>query len=534
VGAGGQKSVSVGLIDKFNPQNIITTPEQYANNQGQFIFITLLAIAITLYTAYIFFSIALLFVARVISLWISMIFSPVAFVSYTVPFDIPGFGHKEWWSELLKNAFLAPVFIFFLYIIILFASFLKTISLYTSSTDMIQHIMATIIPFILMYILLKKAKELAVTYSGEMGKGVISAGSAIGGFALGAATGGVAALGTSTVGNIAHRVADNNNLRKKAMDGDKGAQRILNRANSVAKRSFDFRQTGAGKFLGKETGMDFDKGLGFAGLDTKAFKGGRHEQQEHKIEKARSVMKTYEMSDAEAVKQDSLSKAAKDQNERAKGYEEDKKKAKEYMGSGFVESEFKRDYEKGGNLKNGGWGLDKEVEAGSVEHVKEVKTSKEINDKRKAEYINHLEDPEREKGVAAVRTFFAEWKNGMKKMTTTAGGLGATAVGATVAGPMGAGVTIVGGGFLQALKETIKPKPTPHEIVTALRKGEDPLKQALKEISKLTNKDEHGKNEESHGGKPAPHAPTPAPSSSHEEHAPAPSSSHEEHGGGHH
>ncbi|PIZ86922.1 hypothetical protein COX93_02795, partial [Candidatus Nomurabacteria bacterium CG_4_10_14_0_2_um_filter_30_12] len=81
-GTEGQKSISVGLIRLFNPQNIVMEAYKNVNlGLGYAIFIILLLIAITLYTAYIFFSVAILFVARVISLWISMIFSPLAFAS---------------------------------------------------------------------------------------------------------------------------------------------------------------------------------------------------------------------------------------------------------------------------------------------------------------------------------------------------------------------------------------------------------------------------------------------------------------------
>src|SRR3989339_1704778 len=168
-GVGGQKSVSIGIINKFDPQEIMSDQTEYDQNAGTFIFITILALVITLFTAYIFFSVALLFVARVVSLWISMVFSPIAFASYTIPFNIPGFGHKEWWDDLLKNAFLAPFFIFFLYIIILFTDFLKTITIYPTGSDTIQHLMGIVIPFAIIFILLLKAKHLAVKLSGSIG-----------------------------------------------------------------------------------------------------------------------------------------------------------------------------------------------------------------------------------------------------------------------------------------------------------------------------------------------------------------------------
>ena len=74
-GAKGERSVSVGLVSTFDPQHVIDQKNYEASGGiARFIFVTLILIGITLYTAYIFFSVALLFLARVIGLWISMIF----------------------------------------------------------------------------------------------------------------------------------------------------------------------------------------------------------------------------------------------------------------------------------------------------------------------------------------------------------------------------------------------------------------------------------------------------------------------------
>jgi hypothetical protein len=197
---GGEKSISVGLVKKFNPQEIISQQKDYFESRGRFIFITILLILITLYTAYIFFSIAILFVSRVVSLWLSMIFSPIAFVSYTLPFEIPGFGHKEWWKDLLKNAFLAPIFIFFLYIIVMFSGFLTDIIEYPDSADFMVKTMSKIIPFVILAVLLMKSKEIAIKFSGEMGQGIMKGAAVIGGLALGGASMGVAAVGRGTIG----------------------------------------------------------------------------------------------------------------------------------------------------------------------------------------------------------------------------------------------------------------------------------------------------------------------------------------------
>ena len=214
---------------------------------------------ITLYMAYIFFSIALLFVARVVSLWISMIFSPLAFISYTLPFDIGKMSHQKWWPELFKNAFLAPVFIFFLYLIVLFLDILKDLT-YNDSDPLFGKLMGVVIPFAILFVLLMKAKELAVEYSGEMGKGITKAGAVLGGVALGAATGGVAMAARGTVGRVAANLSESNRMKDWAARSRIGA-RTLKMTSGIASGSFDARGI---KIVGKglaDTGL---KNLGKA------------------------------------------------------------------------------------------------------------------------------------------------------------------------------------------------------------------------------------------------------------------------------
>ncbi|MEK7088802.1 MAG: hypothetical protein AAB913_01595, partial [Patescibacteria group bacterium] len=504
---GGQKSISVGIIDKYNPQKIINK-DTYKGNQGLFIFITLILLLVTLYTAYIFFSVALLFVARVVSLWIAMIFSPLAFASYTVPFEIPGFGHKEWWSELLKNAFLAPLFIFFLYIIILFTNFLKDSIRYgndpdfTNTANLMQNLMHIIIPFVIISVLLMKAKALAVKYSGEMGKAVMTGAQMIGGLALGAATGGAALLGSGTIGRYAQKVANDDNLRAQA-SGDKehfakmgitdvnvqkkmqaAAQKKLAKANYFAKSSFDFRQTGTGKGFTKMSGMDMSKGLGTKATSTEQLKGGRHAQQEREKEKGIEKMKSYKMSGAAEAKQNELARDKNNpQNIRAEQYLNDKTEAKR-LNPKLDEEKFKEAYEKGESLED--FGIERKVDAGSV---RKIQTATEVNAERTKAYANSLQDKaDIDKARGAVKTFFAEWGKGMKKMITTPGGLATTAGLGIATGGVFVAPTIIGGGFLKALKETMKVRTTDSEVIAAIRKGENPNKDLIRELKKMTEK----------------------------------------------
>lgn len=258
--ATGEKSISVALISKFNPQQLVSQ-KLYDEDGGtsMFIFITLLATAIVLYAAYVFFAVGLLFVSRVVTLWISMIFSPIAFASYTLPFDIPGFGHKEWWSELLKNAFLAPIFIFFLYIIVMFTDFLKEIVTFPEGASFMQKVMAIVIPYIILMVLLIKAKEMAIKFSGEMGKAIQKAGAMVGGLALGAATGGLAMAGRATIGRAGSALANSARVKKWESEGKFGAATLRNVGKTAGKGSFDARGV---KIMGKDlasTGMSVGK-----------------------------------------------------------------------------------------------------------------------------------------------------------------------------------------------------------------------------------------------------------------------------------
>ena len=112
-----------------------------------------------------FFSHSCSLLARVVSLWIAMIFSAGIYILCST-FRCTIWA-QEWWDDLLKNAFLAPIFIFFLYVIVLFTGFLKTLPQYPVGDDVFQKMLSTTIPFAILMMLLMKAKGLAVKYSAK-------------------------------------------------------------------------------------------------------------------------------------------------------------------------------------------------------------------------------------------------------------------------------------------------------------------------------------------------------------------------------
>lgn len=207
----GEKSITVGLVRQFDPQKIFGEDNKI-DQDGElstFAIILIIGIALAGYMFFMFLSVALFFISRVIMLWLLMIFSPIAFASYTIPsISIPGFGGKEWWSELSKNAFLAPVFIFFLYLIIMFGDISKVVtgtSIDDATTSTItgqntMDFMKVIIPFLLVFVLLMKLKTIATKMAGEMGAAIVKGAQVVGGVALGAASGAVAMTARKTIG----------------------------------------------------------------------------------------------------------------------------------------------------------------------------------------------------------------------------------------------------------------------------------------------------------------------------------------------
>lgn len=215
--SGDEISLSSGVVSQINPQNIVRHANEIAIQDssgttdgkegiaalgaGGFILVTILATIVNLVGIFVFVSIALIFIARVIGLWLAMIFAPLAFLTYIIPSMASGVkmvGWKDWWSNLIGLSFLAPIFMFMLYLIILFLGGETFGELIKPGNNGPQFIIKTIMAFAFIMILLMKAKDLAKEYSGSIGQKVTSGVTAAAGLAVGGA-----AIGVSGAGRIA-------------------------------------------------------------------------------------------------------------------------------------------------------------------------------------------------------------------------------------------------------------------------------------------------------------------------------------------
>lgn len=254
VGAAGGYAISkvVGLFittDKVPP--------------GLMIGIIVSAGLIMLFAAYCFFIAGMSFLSRLIELWILIIFSPFAFMSWPIPklSGTPSIGWDEWLKRVLKLSFMAPIFMFFLYLIFklintnIFQSFVDR---NYEQQGTLEAIVLIVLPSLVILILLNRATKYAKDASGELGSAVISGAKLVAGLAVGGAALGGASILRGSVGAF----------MKGASTGDTAAGRLSENTARIAAnrlRIADPHTTGLQKFQARidnlKAGSDIRSGL---------------------------------------------------------------------------------------------------------------------------------------------------------------------------------------------------------------------------------------------------------------------------------
>lgn len=84
--------------------------ESFIDTLWRLIIILVFEIGLAVFASFILFAGAIMFIIRVVILWIIMIFSPLAFLGMV----LPGMGKysQMWWKNLIDQAFFAPAFLF--------------------------------------------------------------------------------------------------------------------------------------------------------------------------------------------------------------------------------------------------------------------------------------------------------------------------------------------------------------------------------------------------------------------------------------
>jgi hypothetical protein len=227
----GIRSISTGILAQVNPQSLLLGNKD-VHGSGTFWksydwstyisiwFLTFVSAAFNIFLMYIFGTIAILFLSRTIGLFLGIIISPIAFVSYTIPaLQKKSFiGFDDWLKQFLGLAFMAPIFLFFLYIALQFfhISGLDKGSGYLATTAQIL-VKLALVGFLLVY-----AKNVAKDLSGKMGEMTSNAITSL-------ATGAAVVAGVAATGGISGMAR---------LGGRMAKEQLLSGGNSLGKAAF--------------------------------------------------------------------------------------------------------------------------------------------------------------------------------------------------------------------------------------------------------------------------------------------------------
>ncbi len=470
-GISGYTPLSEKIVSSFNPQKIFdmkvlsaatalpdngttaasgqartltTDDNEYA---GYYLVVSLIAAMILFAIAMMFWKTAFFFLGRVIGLYMGMIFAPFAFLSYgNVPLvnKIKKLSWQNWSSDLIKYATLAPIFVFFLYVIYSFleTDFMKVYQEKSAGSvgSFFETVVYIAIPMLIVYYMVNQGVKLAEEYAGDFGKSVQGfaqkATGFVGGAALGVATGGAALAGRNTLGRLGTRLAESKTLQDASASGKwyaRLADRTMQTGTKMSTATYDARNSAVGKRFEKETGIGLDNKLvKMTGTGTNKTQGGFKEAISRNEKVLVDRAERFQLRGAAAVTQDKKNKAWE------AGYDARRKAAETTAlanGVAFNEVDFRQN----------------DLTAQAAQGNKRVETTTEVNRAREKTYQAKL----------ARGTFLSRVAQRSTNRVTTPGaavGAAATAAGASVVtgGAIVGAAAAIGQGAIQgAARENV-------------------------------------------------------------------------------
>lgn len=236
-------SISQGIINALNVTRILA-PSIVDGALGlTFAIFTFFLVGIMLLIfSFVLLTAGFLFLARVAAFWLLMILSPLAFFSMVLPFT-RGKVWNPWFSQLINQSFLAPIFLFFLYLTLMLANTMTEAPIFQQGTksgdpavDLVVLLLLTFLNFFALIIVLLFGLKTAKGMSGELGASMLK----LGGVATGAAVGGAAWAGRNTLGRAA-RYADDK--LGKDLDNSRAGRFVRSGLTGLSSSSFDARAT---------------------------------------------------------------------------------------------------------------------------------------------------------------------------------------------------------------------------------------------------------------------------------------------------
>ncbi|MDB4984532.1 MAG: seg, partial [Patescibacteria group bacterium] len=242
------KSISVGVLSNINPQRVLLSTHKTGSGNDttfliDYLFMSFIVAIINLLLIFVFTSMFILFIGRVIGLYLGIILSPFAFVSWTIPFlsNMPYIGFDNWLKELMGFTFLGPVYLLFVYLTVAFMKIPNP----TSNSNLFALSAFAIIDSLLCLFVLMKGKKIAESMAGEFGQMVAKGANFLAVAGVGLATGGTGLLASNTIGRLGAAVATNGTIKRIA---DGGPSQDVESVQQRMKMASGIRNIGIGKY----------------------------------------------------------------------------------------------------------------------------------------------------------------------------------------------------------------------------------------------------------------------------------------------
>ncbi len=253
----GQRGIATGIAAQFQPQAFIGAAGARALTEPMdALIIFIVAAVVSIAVAWVFFQAMMVFTGRIVAFWFLMIISPFALISMTLP---KGNIFNWWWSTLLNQSFMAPVFLFMVYFVMQGVSagggiLNGVIGTSSSAANFIfDKLVLPIIMSVLIYLALKEALDMAKSMSGKFGAVASEYTSKALGLGVAVATGGAAlAAGKIGAASIAKGTLQEGATSSSALRRG-WSKTMLLASDKMQNATFDPRNLGGG--IGKGLGL---------------------------------------------------------------------------------------------------------------------------------------------------------------------------------------------------------------------------------------------------------------------------------------
>lgn len=255
----GIKTVSLQMVKNVNPQTLFANSKISNVTSGKntaYLIVGSLIFFILIILIAMFVQMGMLFLGRIVGLWMGIIVAPLAFVSFAIPFlaDNKYIGFENWLKNFTKLAFLTPLYLFFVYLAAVLLKIgigaeIATILSTDNSFYLVNVagiVIGTMIPLLISLFILMQGKKYATEMAGVIGEMVGKVSGVVSAVAMGAATGGTGMLARQTLGRAGAAIGNSRGLTDAASKGGFSgmlARNAMKMGDKTSAMSFDVRNS---------------------------------------------------------------------------------------------------------------------------------------------------------------------------------------------------------------------------------------------------------------------------------------------------